>query len=235
MMRQIAFVLFLLMAATSCQSQQSAQTLNASAFDKQLKASENPVVLAVRTEEEYGEGHLTGAMLIDYTTDSFEAAVAKLDKEATYFVYCLSGGRSGRAADYMRKNGFAHVYDLKGGVLAWQQAGLSLDDKDAAPVADKISTEAWQTLITRHPVVLVDFYAPWCVPCREMEPMLTQLAEDYKGKVSIVRLNIDENRNLAGELGITEIPLFRLYRNGQQTWEHQGKAEQEELTEALDQ
>ena len=60
-----------------------------------------------------------GAMAIDYEADSFEAEVAKLDKQKTYLVYCQRGGRSSKACKLMAKKGFKNLYNLQGGYLDW--------------------------------------------------------------------------------------------------------------------
>ena len=61
-------------------------------------------------------------------------------------------------------------------------------------------------------VSLIDFNAPWCAPCRAQKPILDQLAEKYKGRVTVAELDIDENRKEAMELGIASIPTLIIYR-----------------------
>lgn len=71
-----------------------------------------PIVVDVRTSEEYAESHIKGAKNIDVTKDSFAAELAKLDKKARYKVYCRSGRRSGKALDSMKEAGFGDVENL---------------------------------------------------------------------------------------------------------------------------
>lgn len=63
--------------------------------------------------------------------------------------------------------------------------------------------------------VLVDFWAEWCGPCRQIAPALEELSEELGDKVTIVKLNIMDNPEVAGKLGVQSIPLLKLFKNGQ--------------------
>ncbi|HEY0261907.1 MAG TPA: rhodanese-like domain-containing protein, partial [Chitinophagales bacterium] len=99
------FLFVLLLFATSCGAQ-SGQKLSADEFEKQLNENKNAVLLDVRTGEEFAERHLENAVNIDFNSDSFGASIEKIEKNQAVFVYCLSGGRSGKAADLLREKGF---------------------------------------------------------------------------------------------------------------------------------
>ena len=95
-------------------------------FDK-LRTDKSKVVLDVRTAQEYSEAHIPGAVNIDVLESDFQSKVAKLDKSKTYLVHCASGGRSARACDKMSKLDFPQLYNLQGGMNAWQKAGKPVE------------------------------------------------------------------------------------------------------------
>ncbi len=85
------------------------------------------VVLDIRTPEEFASGHLENAINIDYYADDFESKLAELDLAVPYVMYCNSGNRSSNALPVMDSIGFAEVYELDGGIQAWYNAGLAVE------------------------------------------------------------------------------------------------------------
>ncbi|HEY1005538.1 MAG TPA: rhodanese-like domain-containing protein [Sphingobacteriaceae bacterium] len=77
-------------------------------------------VLDVRTPEEIQEGHLPNAIAYDFKAPGFESKLAALPRDKAYLVYCRSGGRSARTVEMMKNLGFAEVYEMKGGILAYK-------------------------------------------------------------------------------------------------------------------
>ena len=94
------------------------------AYDKIQENKNNPdlVILDVRTEDEYNEGHIENAINIDYYSKSLKKDLNKLDKNKTYLVYCRSGSRSAKTVTIMEELGFKEVYNI-GGMIDWTAAG----------------------------------------------------------------------------------------------------------------
>lgn len=63
--------------------------------------------------------------------------------------------------------------------------------------------------------VLLDFWAPWCGPCKMIAPVLDQLAEEFDGKVKITKMNVDENQAIPAQFGVRGIPTLIVFKNGQ--------------------
>jgi rhodanese-related sulfurtransferase len=87
----------------------------------------NPVIIDVRTPQEYASGYINGAVNIDIGSPTFKDEIGKLDKNKTYIVYCRTGVRSAAARDIMEGLGFQHVINVLGGITAWEAAGLPVE------------------------------------------------------------------------------------------------------------
>ncbi len=85
------------------------------------------IILDVRTPEEYGQGHIPGAKLMDFHGDNFAAELKALDPTGNYVVYCASGGRSNKATQMMQSENFQNVSNVLGGFQAWQSQGLPVE------------------------------------------------------------------------------------------------------------
>ena len=82
--------------------------------------------------------------------------------------------------------------------------------------------------------VLVDFWAPWCGPCRALAPVIDQLAEEYSGKAKIVKLNTDDNPNIAVQFRINSIPTMILFKDKKPVDMLVGALSKEKIQEAID-
>lgn len=82
------------------------------------------MILDVRTQEEFDEGHIEGAVMLDFFRDDFADELAEFDPDVPYVLYCRSGNRSRGARQIMADLGFQNVEDVEGGIVGWQEAGL---------------------------------------------------------------------------------------------------------------
>ncbi len=99
---------------------QQLDNLEPASFRKILEQTPGAVLLDVRTQREFDQGALPGAVHLNYLDYGFLDRLEQLDKEATYLVYCRTGRRSIRTCTLMRNDGFQRVFNLEGGLLAWE-------------------------------------------------------------------------------------------------------------------
>jgi len=227
------FLAGFLLVSCSIGQGSSKTDLSPTEFSKQLSETENPTILDVRTPGEFGEGHIQNALNIDWNGSSFDTQVSKLDKNTTVFVYCLSGGRSSSAANQLRSNGFKKVFELDGGMMAWRSASLP-ETKDSKVVKSTgMTTSEFEKLLQTDKVVLVDFYAEWCGPCKKMKPSIEAIEKEMAANVKVVRIDVDKNADLVKSFGILDIPILRVYKQGKITWEQKGFVEKEDIKKNL--
>lgn len=72
--------------------------------------------------------------------------------------------------------------------------------------------------------VLIDFYATWCGPCKMMAPIIDEVARDYAGKLKVVKVDVDESGETAATYGVTAMPTFVVFKDGQEVWRRLGAA-----------
>jgi thioredoxin 1 len=89
------------------------------------------------------------------------------------------------------------------------------------------------TVLKSDQPVLVDLWAAWCAPCRAMEPTIEEVAKEFEGKVTVAKLNVDENPELAQQLDVMSIPTMMLFKDGQPVSRLVGLSNKERLTGAV--
>jgi len=199
----------------------SSQRVSAEDFYTKLVDDNSSIIIDVRTPEEFSKGHLRNALNINWFDENFESQLEILSRERPVFIYCLSGGRSAKALDKISGMGFKNSYELDGGILEWRKNNypesiIKVDHEKS------LSVNEFSELITSDKIVMVDYFAKWCAPCKVMEPFLDDLSEKYSDKLKFIRIDYDQNLPLVKSLGVQGLPVIQIYYDNQLLWSQDG-------------
>lgn len=130
-MMKYSSIIFVFITFIACQNNISTNTIYSISPKEmsELLLMDAVQLIDVRSADEYSEGHIESAHNINYSASDFKEKIRHLDKEKPICVYCKKGGRSAKAAQVLKEQGFKKVYDLNGGVTNWKAEGLSLKTK----------------------------------------------------------------------------------------------------------
>jgi thioredoxin 1 len=212
----------------SCTNSQNFKSVDAAVFKATIIKTEDAQILDVRTPGEYANGKIADAKNADWNGGDFDAQVANLDKSKPVFVYCLSGGRSKKAANRLVELGFKNIMELDGGYMAWEKANPKTN-----AVWSGMTQEAYNKLLISDKTVVIDFYAEWCGPCKKMGPYLDKISKEMSDNVLIHRIDADKNKSLFNALGYQGLPVIIVIKNGKQTFFKNEFVSEEELRKAL--
>jgi thioredoxin 1 len=224
---------FLLIFNTEAQTKRS-NLLSVNDFENKLKTVPNPQLVDVRTVEEFQRGHLRKAININFNDDNFEDLVkTQLKKNQPVFVYCFSGRRSSDAVSFLKDLGYPEVYDLAGGFAKWTASSKPYVSSSTTtkPIA-ALTMENVDKIIKSNNIVLLDFYAEWCGPCKKMSPILNKIANENKG-LKLMKIDAEFNDGVANAFRVEEIPTYFIFKRGKQVWRGSGEISEVELLEIL--
>ncbi|WP_430403224.1 rhodanese-like domain-containing protein [Fluviicola sp.] len=223
--KQIALLFFLTFLSNSFAQRAE---LGAKSFYDSIQSKKNQL-LDVRTSNEYNQGHIAGAFQADWNNpDQFKERVASLDKQQPLYIYCLAGSRSSAAQKWLIKEGFKTVFNLQGGINAWNLEDLPLEGKKEVK---QLSITEFLASLPADKTVLVDIGAEWCPPCKKMNPILDELSKEG---IEIIRVDGGSQTQLVKELGVIAFPTFITFKNGAEVKRITGICSKETLKKLLD-
>ena len=217
----LSFVLSSSMLISSCNSSNAGGTnfqLNAPEFSEKIASTPGGVVLDVRTPGEFAQGHIANATNISWNDPTFDGKINNIPKTTPIFIY----------------NGYTNVYELMGGLMKWSAANLPLTTDSSVKKAAGMDLASFKELTKGDKIVLVDFYADWCLPCKKMEPFLNEIANEKKDKVTLIRINADEQSELCKILKIDALPYLQLYKSEDLLWEKVGFIDKKGIEKEID-
>ena len=115
-----------------------------------------------------------------------------------------------------------------------EDKGNSKEKKDYPQGPIKVTDGNFEETVNKYPIVLVDFWADWCGPCKMLEPVIEDLAEEYAGKVVFAKLNVDKNKTTSSRFGVSSIPTMILFKNGEPVKQMVGAQRKPQLSNIID-
>ncbi len=220
--------------------QQGITKLAPAEFKTAFEADKNGVLLDVRTPGEYTGGHISKSLNIDWNSSNAETMLKALDPNKTYYVYCMSGGRSASATNFMKESGFKNIVELNGGIMKWRASNLPEEKGEATSSStsntashQNLTLEQFNTFTKSDKIVVVDIYAEWCAPCKKMAPYLADMKKTMSDKVEIVKIDADKNTELCKQLGVDALPTIYVYKKNTRTFSHIGFLSRKDLEKQL--
>ena len=229
-MKNIFFFLLLLLF-TSCNSQQPFKSIDATEFEKGIGQA-NIQLVDVRSSEEFKEKHISRATNININGENFETAMNRLDKTKPTYIYCLAGGRSNKASEWATANGFTQVYNLEDGINSWIKEGKEVVNGNEEKVSGSngMSFDDYlRHLKVSEKLVIVDFNAVWCGPCKILKPIVLRVVKKNNDKVELFDIDVDQNNAVANTMNVKSIPLLIIYKQGRELWRNLGLLDEADL------
>lgn len=202
------------MAVEDDMGKAEAKKITADEAHNMMQKDDQLVIVDVRTEEEYTEGHVPGAILIPNETIGDTPPAELAVKNAKILVYCRSGNRSAQAAKKLVDMGYTDVYDF-GGITDWTfeiEQGKPMSAMKKEGTLSSFSSynlsgkSVDETVFADHKLTMVNIWATFCGPCLREMPDLGQLAKDYGDKdVQIVGMVTDVTMNKDGSFNAEDV------------------------------
>lgn len=232
-MKYKLILLFATISLASC-SQKKQNYYNISVSDFKKSVGESAIILDVRTEEETNQGQIEGASSLDYYNSNFENSLSLIQKDKEVYVYCLSGGRSKKAAKKLAEMGQFKVYNVEGGVRAWIESGYKLTPAITNKTSQnlEVSIDSLYSVINQNEIAFISFQTKWCAPCRKMDPVIEQLKKENP-EIGFLKVDMDKNKMLADKFKVKSIPTFFIYKNKKESWSATGYQEKEDVKKLL--
>lgn len=229
-MRKIIVVVLGLLSILTGSAQKVTQDVTLQQIYEELSAADKVQILDTRSANEFEVNHLEGAVQVDLT-DSIQLSrtIASLDPNVLTLTYSIGAGRSVRLAKLLKEEGFSKVYFMPRGIPEWVAAGYPI----VSNVKSEYTPEQISELLKSHDVVFIDYASRHCPGCVKLQPVVEELKAEYAGRVDVLRIELDENIDVIKAQKISLLPTLRLYKKGEQVWEHIGNLPKEKIVSQI--
>ncbi len=233
-MKKLIYLLTLI-CLSSCVNTKSqiVENISPEEFKKRINKNDG-IIIDVRTPMEFHSSHINDASNIDFYSEAFIQKLKVVRKDVPIYVYCRSGGRSSSAARKMEDMGFVKVYNLVGGIKAWNSENYEVATSEEQKLVKKptLTIAELETILQQNKLVLIDFSTEWCVPCKKMKPVIQEI-ETENSSIKVIYIDVDLHQNLIDKYKIKGVPVFMVFKNGIEIFKHVGVISKEKLLKQL--
>ncbi|MEH6307876.1 thioredoxin domain-containing protein [Olivibacter sp. CPCC 100613] len=227
-MKQLILSMLLLIVGHAVLGQEKTDSHYLAFEQKLMDAGPQAQILDARSEEEYAQNRVPGAVNIP-TEAMVDKVGAHLDKRKPVFIYSIGNGRSAKVARHLRGIGFAEVYEFPGGLSKWIARGKPV----LSTGGEGLSLAAFNEQISADKLVLVEVGSRYCGGCKKLKPIVASLVAQNQSLVKLVDIEAYENKKLIQELAVDALPTLILYKGNKVIWRKQGLSSKDEINEEL--
>lgn len=226
--------IFLFLVSISCVFGQEIKGLDSNTFQKALKHDATAQLVDLRSEEAFNEGHIKGAIRINYEERDFETVALKaLDKNQGIYLYCFTGKESQNATVFLKDLGFKEVHYLDGGFSKWTSSSKPYvsSRQSTKPIAP-FTVENLNELLSLNSNVLLFLYSKTCPSCEIMETVLRRNTGGHT-EIKFVKMDIERDLEISEHFNAIETPTMLYFQNGRQVWRYSGEIEEDRIQAVL--
>lgn len=228
-----AFFFILLLVFSACNQQTSSGQLDALAF-QQIASNNNAQIIDLRPKSEFDSAHLANAVSFVPNSAELDAYIDLLYKDIPVCVVGTGSDAKKSVIEKLSAKGFKQVYELKGGYTAWTEAKLPFVKTVPKKIYDN-DTITFDKAIMGNKLVMVDFNATWCKPCKMMQPSIDKIHDTRSEEVVVYSIDTDQHPEYNEKYQIRSIPLVMLFKNGKILHRSEGLLEESQINELIDQ
>lgn len=228
---KFSLIVLLVLTIASCNKPTNV-ALDVQAFNERVQSVDYQV-LDIRTTEVFKKGHIERAVNLPYNSSDFKTPDKALYLDMPICIYGNDESEQVAAAQELSKKGYKDIYVLKGAFASWKSSNLPIIEEKEKKIYES-DTISFEEARKGNKLVMVDFNATWCGPCKKIEPFVHRLHDNRDTDVIVYSIDTDQRPELASEYTATYIPLLVFIKNNKELYRSTGEITEQELNALVD-
>ena len=224
-------LLTLVLLLAACKNN-TAGKLNLEAFN-QIASNNNAQIIDLRPHAEFDSGHIVNAASFVPNSPELDAYIDMLYKDVPVCVIGGSAEDNTKLIEKLKSKGFKNINELNGGMPAWINAKLPVQKTLPKKIYPN-DTISFDDAINGDKLVMVDFNATWCKPCKMMQPSIDRVHDERSSEVIVYSIDVDKFPQYNEKYQIKGIPLVMLFKNGKTLHRSEGYLDESKINQLID-